>query len=182
MPPAGLVKEAGQSPRRLVQAHCLRLSHFLPASPFPAGVLHNPPSLPSTPAGLSPGQTYQHLSVLSAYAPGSPLPLDRNLLAEPFCLRPLDPPPGPGGTCQVTLPTVQTAPQPSHHLESAETWGLTPQSPQVANHLPRLLSSPFSYKRRSRGSSFFLFHPPPHPTHLSSHQPSLTLSSSSVHT
>ena len=51
---------------------------------------------------------------------------------------------------------------------------MTPQSPQVASHLLCLLFSPLDCTRRSKGSSFFLFHPPPHPTHLSSHQPSLT--------
>ena len=40
---------------------------------------------------------YQHLSILSAYVPRSPLPSDRSLQAEPFCLQPLYPPPGPRG-------------------------------------------------------------------------------------
>lgn len=171
---ASQAAERGRSPWRLVQAPCPHLSHSQKAS------CTDPASFPPLPASLSPGHTYQHLSVLStplwsppALRPPKP-PRPKTLLSAA-----LVPHPGPSGHLPSHSPNC--ADHPSACLSSPRIdrdLGLDSPEPPVASHLLSLLFSPLDCKRRSKELKLLslFFTPPPHPTPLSSHQPSLALS------
>ena len=176
-----------RSPRRLVQAHCLCLSHVQEAS-----CADPPPHALSSCRPL----TLSHLTAPegppTVYALGSPLlshvSLQAELSAAPHCA------PGPGGR----LPSPSSSAQPSPNcprptprtcLSSPRVChdpGLDSPQPPSLESSHSLFSPHWTVNSEAQAEASFYYNPHSIPTHLSQspglkYQQSRTLSSSSRH-